>query len=370
MWSVALLLATVEQPSETQCLADEACEIRLPISARAADALLSSRTEAWWVHQDILTVIARRDGEASLCCAIERHLHPIGDGLQSVSVRIPDIETAIIDIAVVPLARQEIGAAWRGPAAPPPPERSDPSALSIFTHQINSDRLGAPRIVQVYVPPGIATGARVPVIYMADGLWPGLAQIADAAIRQGRSAPVIIVGIANPPRNRAPECPETRCNLRNQELLIDIPGAGPEQARFDAFAHFVLDDVISFVEAHYPALQSRDRRAVMGRSSGGAWALTMASRYPEIFGNIIALSIGWAPAAQSAANLRHGRLLIAAGRLENARFREQTAAAERLARAAGAEVRALNLNAGHDFGLWDIAFAEALMWMFPPDADD
>lgn len=362
-----LALAAAQAGAAPQpCAPGRVCELPLALSPAAAEAVLGTRSEAWWVNGDRITVVARREGEAQLCCAINRPLHPIGRGLQAISLRIPDIDSAIVDIAVIPLVRQELGPSWRGPAAPPAPERSAESSVPLRIHDLDSVHLGARRRIIVYVPPGLAEGRRVPVIYLADGMWPSFPQIADAFARHGRSSPVVIVGIANAPRTAPPACPETRCDTRNQELLADIPGATPDQARFDARARFTVEEVLPFVESHYPVLAAREGRAVMGHSSGGAWAVTMAARYPQVFGNVIGLSVGWAPAAHAAADLHHARVLLAAGRLESDRFRDATAEAAARARGAGAEVRLLNLNAGHDFGQWEIAFAEALVWMFPP----
>lgn len=364
---LSLLIAAIAQSavSPTPCAPGSVCEVAVPISAIAAEALLGDHTKAWWVADDLLTVVARRDGEATLCCAVQMPLHPVGRGLQAVSVKIPDIDTAIIDIAVIPLQRQHLAESFRGRSAPPPPPRSDPAAVPIANLQLNSAHIGPGRDISVYVPPGISPGQRIPVIYMADDLWPSLAQIADAQIRQGRVAPVILVGVYNRRRTEPPACPEFRCDLRNQELLIDLPGATPEQSRFDLRARFTLEELIPYIESHYPVLRSREGRAVMGRSSGGAWAVTIAARHPDAFGNVIGLSVGWAPAAQSASQLGNTRIFLAAGRLERERFRTQTMQAAERARRAGAEVKLMTLNAGHDFGQWEIAFAEALVWMFP-----
>lgn len=360
--SLAVALAMAAAP----CPANQPCEVPVALSIPAVEALLGRRSEAWWINGEILTVIARRDGEAQLCCTLQTALRPIGRGLQAVSVRIPDIANTIIDVVVIPpLGPPNLDPVWRGPQAPPAPPRSDAAAVRArtFSHEIDSAYLGERRGFFIYVPVGIADGQRVPVIYMPDGGWDDFYRIADAMARRGQASPVIMVGIDD--GHGRPACPEVRCDLRSQELLLDIPDATPAQSRFDAQARFTLEEVMPFVESHYPVRRDPAGRAVLGWSSGGAWALSMAALHPDIFGNVVALSVGWAPAARLAPRLRQGRALFAVGRLEEERFRERTAEAAAQARTAGAEVRMRVLPGGHAHSSWELALAEALSWMFP-----
>lgn len=363
LWLALAATQAAATPAEP-CPADRICEVPLAISPAAAERLLGSRGEIWWINRDVLTVVARREPQATLCCAVQRPMRPIGRGLQAVSVRIPDIDSAILDVVVIPTTAPNLDPVWRGPAAPREPERSPLESVPISTFDLDSVHLGGLRRIAVYVPPGLAEGRHVPVIYMADGMMDSIRQIADAAIRSGRSGPVVLVGL--PPGSGVPACPETRCNPRNQQYLIDIPGATPEQSRFDAHARFVLEEVIPYVESHYPVRRDRESRAAMGSSSGGAWAVTMAARFPETFGKVIALSVGWTPAVRAAAALGNARVFLGAGRLESASFLSGTTEAAALARAAGADAWFLTINSGHGYSTWDIAFAEALVWMFPP----
>ena len=97
-WPLLLLHLGIDQPTPESCQPDRPCEVRLNLSATAIDALIGPRTEAWWINADVLTVVARRESGATLCCAIQRPMRAIGRDLQTVSVRIPDIDSAIFDI--------------------------------------------------------------------------------------------------------------------------------------------------------------------------------------------------------------------------------------------------------------------------------
>src|SRR5205085_5986515 len=271
---LAALALIAQAAAPAPCPANEPCEVPFALSATAAATRLGNRPDIWWLDGDILTVVARREGEATLCCAIQQRLHPIGPGLQAVSMRVPDVTSAILDILVIPpVGAPNLDPVWRGSRAPPAPDRSDIAEVSTVNHTIDSTILHQPRDIFVYVPPGLAAGQRVPVIYVADGLLDNFTRIADAAIRKGRAAPVILVGIV--PGTGPAVCPEHWCTARNREYLVDVPD--PAIGRFDVQDRFVTEEVIPFVEGHYPVLPGRNARAIMGQSAGGAWALVMAA---------------------------------------------------------------------------------------------
>lgn len=340
------------------------CQSRPRLSARAVDALLRDRPSAWWVLGDRLTVVARRDQPVMICCAIQTALHPIGHGLQAAVIRVPDIESAIFDIRILPSAALADAPVWRGPAAPPAPEMSEGQSRNFRIHSVESRHLGQRRRIYVHVPDGASPTDPLPVIYLADALPASFAAIAQARAERNSGARLILVGIESAPTTTDPDC-APRCDPRSREYLIDIPGATQEESRFDAHARFVAEEVIPFVEARFPVMRSREGRATAGFSSGGAWAVTMAARHPELFGNVIGLSVGWRPAAEAAGRLGRTRLFLGAGRLEP-RFLERTTLAAQNARAAGAEVRLVTPNAGHGHANWDILFADAIAWLFPP----
>lgn len=341
-----------------------ACEVPTRFSAPALQALLTHRQEAWWVAGDTFNVVARRSRGAHLCCALQLPLRPIGDDLHAVSVRIPEIETAILDVLVLP-ASQPVRppAELRGRLAPAAPAGAAGPRRSWQTHEIRSVHLGQSRPIYVSLPEGVESLSGVPVIYLADGRSDSFAGIAHALAGEGKASPVIIVGIESAPTGSDRSC-FPRCDPRSQEYLPNIEDAAPHELRFDEHARFVLEEVIPFVEARYPVAREAAGRATAGFSSGATWALAMAARHGETFGNAIALSVGWAGAPEEAARMEAGRLFIGAGRLEPRFYRRSTEAAQ-AARRAGAEVQLVTLNAGHNFGLWNILFAQALPWVFP-----
>jgi enterochelin esterase-like enzyme len=339
------------------------CQVPLP-PARELRALIGRRPEAWRVRGDVLTVVARRKQPASLCCALQTQLRPVTGDLQAVALRVPDIESAIIDIGIV------AGEDWpneppvyRGRKAAPEPASLPVDMNRVILREIESRHLGERRQVQVFVPPIIPQGAELPVIYLADGVTPQLMGVAAALWQRNQVAPFILVGVPSSRKRGAAGC-VPRCDGRSREYLIEIPDLPPEESRFDAHARFVIEEVLPWIDESFPAARTADQRLVGGWSSGGAWAITMAARYPETFGGTIAMSVGWLPAAQQASRLTRGNIFVGGGRLED-RFYERSILAAENATKAGANVRLLTPNAGHSMENWAILFADALRWHFP-----
>lgn len=361
IWLAAIAL---QGPTLPPCPAQaRPCEVALP-STSELRTLIGGRPEAWRVRGDVLTVVARQSEPSVLCCSIQTPLRQVAGGLQAVSIQVPDIHTAIFDIRII------TGTAWsdehdmyRGPSAEPAPRSVARDGSRESLHQIHSRHLGERREVQVYLPPAMPRNARLPVVYLGDGLSPELVGVAEALWQSGEAAPFILVGIASSRQHGAIGC-APRCDGRSREYLIEIPDLPPEQSRFDAHARFVLEEVVPLVEASFPASRRPQDRITAGYSSGGAWALTIAARHPAMFGGTIAMSVGWLPAAEAASNLREGRIFIGGGRLED-RFYERSRLAASNALRAGAEVLLLTPNAGHSFDNWQILFADALRWHFP-----
>jgi enterochelin esterase-like enzyme len=363
---LALLSLSLQPPTIPACVAGEprVCEVALP-PARELRAMIGRRRQAWRVKGDVLTVVARRAQPAHLCCALQTGLRPAGGGLQAIALRVPDIDSAIIDIGIM------AGDEW--PDEPPVYRgrraEAEPATLPIddgrmSIHEIGSRHLGERRQVQVYLPPNMVKGVLLPAVYLGDGLTPQLIGVAEAMWQRGEAAPFMLVGISSSRKRGTVGC-APRCDGRSREYLIDIPDLPPEESRFDDHARFVTEEVLPLIEASFPASRSASQRIVGGWSSGGAWAVTMAARHPDVFGGTIAMSVGWLPAAQEAAKLKHGQIFVGGGRLEDRFYERSRLAADNAARA-GANVRLLTPNAGHSMENWAILFADALRWHFPP----
>lgn len=363
---IAALLAFAMQPSSWPACSDEAvvCEAPLPPESELR-AVLGRRAQAYRVRGGILTVVARREKPARLCCALQGPLRPVAGQMQAIALRVAELESAVIDIRIA--TEDDFGRdaeIFRGPEAPPAPPSRGHDAGRFTLHNVASRHLGESRDVYVFVPANIPPGLRLPAVYLGDGLPSEFADIADELWTRGQIAPVILIGIQSSRRNCTAAL-AISCDGRSLEYLVDIPDLPPEQSRFEAHARFVMEEVVPLMEASFPIDSSASARVVGGFSSGGAWALAMAARYPETFGGTIAMSVGYLPAALEAVKLRRGRVFIGGGRLED-RFHLRSVEAATAATRAGADVRLVTPNAGHSMENWAILFADALRWHFPP----
>ena len=131
----------------------------------------------------------------------------------------------------------------------------------IVRAELSKPKRGYPYTYRVYLPPCFPdqSNARYPVLYLVPGrssapdTWfnPGLAELADRLILNGEIPPFIIV---------------TTENIDNEPMAVTI-----------------YNELIPFIESHYPIMDDRRYRAVAGGSLGAIAAYRLAFRYPDRF---------------------------------------------------------------------------------------
>jgi enterochelin esterase-like enzyme len=345
------------------------CTLPMRVSPRAAKALLGNRDWVWWVAGDVLTVVAprREDSLGTLCCAIQLPVEPIpGTDLVGITVRVPRIDEALLDVAVLSAGLNREPDEVRGLKAPPAPARAVPLRGSMTFHEIESEALGGRRNIAVYVPPDVPEGTRLSVIYIGDYATHSYAPLLEAAVAAGRSRPAIIVGIQGK-RGAATGCAQPgHCDHRNLEYLphFSAEGSGPDSP-FGRHLRFVTDEVVPLIERSYPASARREDRITAGFSSSAVWAVSAAARRPDLFGAVLGMSPGGQASAGDAARLGNARVYLGAGLFEPSFLRATRERAE-LAKKAGAEVRYREMISGHAPAMWQIMFAEGVEWLLPP----
>lgn len=155
------------------------------------------------------------------------------------------------------------------------------------TTVLESKVMGEARRINVYLPPGGESGRRYPVIYMPDGGveedFPHIANTIDAAVREGRMAPVILVGIENTQRRRDMTGPTT---VESDRKIAPVVGGSA------AFREFIASELIPWVEANHPA---NERRGIIGESAAGLFIVETLFEAPDLFDTRIALdpSLWW-----------------------------------------------------------------------------
>ena len=337
----------------------------------AVASLLAARNSVWWLHGDRLTLIARfgSEGWAALCCALSTPLEPIADsGFGAVTVRIPRVREALLDVGYFPHPDNAPAEQITGSDAAPSPPAVALLQGSIVSRSIDSAVLDERRDFSVYLPPDVPPGTRLPVVYLADGDLRRYAPVLEAAIRDGRTRPAMIVGLY-PGQGPAEGCVSAPCDRRMLEYLIQAnPTKAAPDSVFSRHLRFVTEEVMPAVEREFPASTRAEDRIVAGYSNGGAWALAAAILHPDLFRNVLALSAGAQWAVDHAAPLRGARVYAGAGLFEPG-FLGRTRAATVAAEAAGAEVRMRELVAGHSPSMWEILFADGIAWLLPPPAE-
>lgn len=160
--------------------------------------------------------------------------------------------------------------------------------------QYDSKTVGNERTMYVYTPPGYTAEAKYPVLYLMHGIggdereWldHGAPEvILDNLYADGLAEPMIVVL----PNGRA------RPNDRAEGNVFESAPA------FAVFERDLVDDVIPYIESHYPVKPGRENRALAGLSMGGGQALNFGLGNLDTFAWIGAFSA--APNTKSPAEL-------------------------------------------------------------------
>jgi len=188
--------------------------------------------------------------------------------------RLPPVVTVTALDSVVPPADTPSPAPTRNPSPTLPPtvipvqsRACEQTGGVVETHIIDSQFL--PRALQfsLYLPPCYdpPSDQVYPVLYLLHGqsdtqeqwLRIGLVQAADKLISSGQIPPLVIV------------MPYEQYSLRN-----------PFESGFEAA---IPDELLPWMEEHYPVCAQRTCRAIGGISRGGAWALHLGFTRWELF---------------------------------------------------------------------------------------
>jgi enterochelin esterase-like enzyme len=167
----------------------------------------------------------------------------------------------------------------------------------IDTFSYPSASVGTTRRSLVYLPPGFSKTSHYPVLYLLHGIggdekeWLRGGQpqvILDNLYAEGKLVPMIVVM----PNGRA---------MKDDRATGNIMAPDKVQA-FADFEQDLLQDLIPYVEAHYPVLADRRNRAIAGLSMGGGQSLNFG------LGNLDRFA--WVGGFSSAPNTRKPEELV------------------------------------------------------------
>lgn len=139
--------------------------------------------------------------------------------------------------------------------------------------RINSQAMGYPIQMRVYIPEGTKKTDKLPAIYVTDGQWylkdGEMARILDETIAAGQIKPVIAVFVdsANPD--------DPKDNRRNGEFMCNTD-----------YALFFKSELVPTIDANFPVSRKPEDRVIMGLSFGGLNAGCFGLMIPDVFNGI------------------------------------------------------------------------------------
>ncbi len=146
--------------------------------------------------------------------------------------------------------------------------RANISHGTIDTFNYRSTTVGTTRRALIYTPPGYSKKKKYPVLYLLHGIggdekeWLNGGHpevILDNLFADGKVEPMIVVM----PNGRA---------MKDDRATGNIMAADKVQA-FATFEKDLLNDLIPYIQKHYPVYTDREHRAIAGLSMGGGQSL-------------------------------------------------------------------------------------------------
>ncbi len=147
---------------------------------------------------------------------------------------------------------------------------------------LQDNRLDDPteRDVIIYLPPGYDDSQRYPVVYflpshgrnnsyyVAWNQWDErLQDRLDRLIMTGTMPPALVV---------LPDC------------WTRFGGSQYVDSTLGNYEQYVINEIVPFIDEHFSTLATRESRGIIGHSSGGYGAITLAMKHPDVFGAVSA----------------------------------------------------------------------------------
>jgi enterochelin esterase-like enzyme len=360
---IALLLVglTACLPSTQSAATSTTMGLPTPLEPEALLARKAVENASVWADGNTLTMVYQGEAETvEVCC-----------GFQESLTRLPDSDVWVMQKEIDRLSEGAFSyffirdgefpdlsdAVWRGKDAPPAVEKI-PGRTQSYT--LESESLDEARELTVYLPPNHTPIGIYPVIYMADGEAAGdFGSALEPLIHRGELPPVIIVGVHSGAYTGDPSAEyDSAFDLRAQEYL---PGENSE--RFARHEQFWINEVLPWAEQELGASPLPNERAVVGYSNGGVFSAAMGLNHPEVFGYIMAFSLGIEPGNFFNPPSPAPSFYFLSGTLEEG-FYKTTKKVASVLDEAGVNSTFHERVAGHDYIMWQEEFPKAVAWMF------
>jgi enterochelin esterase family protein len=144
--------------------------------------------------------------------------------------------------------------------------RADGRHGSLENRHIDSGAFGGPREISVYRPARFRSDRRYPLLIVHDGhdylSFAELKVVLDNLIQDLEIPPLVAALTQSPDR------------------LVEYAGE-------DRHARFLAEDLVPYMNANFPLINSREARALMGASFGGVASLHAAWKYPDLVSSLL-----------------------------------------------------------------------------------
>ncbi len=145
------------------------------------------------------------------------------------------------------------------------------TTAELDSYMIPAGKLGYPHQIHVWIPEQIPAGEQLGCVYFQDGLdyiqYGHMTSVLKALVDEGKMAPVIAVFVT-PPNYGLPAEPNRATEY----------GLNPD------YIHFLVHELVPFVEERYPVKRDPDSRMITGDSFAGLASLYAALQSPGTFG--------------------------------------------------------------------------------------
>lgn len=242
--------------------------------------------------------------------------------------------------------------------------QSDPSVRKgkIEHFEIKSSHFGDTRRFSVYLPARFRKHRRYPLLIVHDGedylRYAAFQNVLDNLIDRHEVAP-LIVAFSNP-----------------HKRLLEYPDHLPHSAH-------ITEELLPFLQKHYPLVDAPASRGVMGASFGGVASLSLAWRYPGLFGRLLLQSGSFAfsdigqhqrgPAFDPVVAFMNAfrenpgkpsdRVFVSCGIYESLIYENRSLIP--LLQQTGMQIRYREARDGHNWINWRDRLRDALSWLFP-----
>lgn len=228
-----------------------------------------------------------------------------------------------------------------------------------------TDPDGTVRRGGIYLPQGMSTKAKYPVIIMEDGLVfkeAGFKHLVDSLIEVEAISPVII---ACSFENKM-TIPGYKMSYRNAEFIESLARTDSNlQKLFDTHYSYFKDTFIPYIINNYPVSADVADRIYFGTSNSADFGITLGMRETDMFSEYWCYSPVYSDVSGYGALDHKVNYRICWGSKEEAGMSDYFQTLIKDIRKRGGNVYSWVFNGGHDRKLWKYWFKEELQRRFP-----